>query len=286
MAAATSNGINSGSSAAPAKQRVGVADYFAILGVGENLIWKHAQHKASSSQPEVDTISEESQGSGNSGMIKPENTSNTGGNAPSNGSVTTDIPEEDDAMLLERFYREIIHVDIVLAQERLEPQQKQPHLGESESLNTSTTAASTTTVLYTSQPPLQSALTYPHQHQQTPQLNQAFSWDTAYTSATARSCTSAAPAILTVQNTLIGNKTVADVEIQEGWTVVQKTRPAATNPMGGSAHHYPVEDPIVWKKGQILDANLDPMGGSNCRNTTFVSTTTAANGTFAGARTQ
>lgn len=284
MAAATSNNniSSGGSTTAPAaKQRVGVADYFAIVGVGEKLIWKHAQHKASSSssQPEeIDTFNEESQGNSNSGIntkSENDNANTAGGNTtPSNGSGTTsDIPEEDDAMLLERFYREIIHVDIVLAQERLElpQQQQQPQHGELESVTaTSTTAASTTTtttVLYTSQPPLSSAATY--QHQQPQQLNQAFSWDTAYTSATARSCTSAAPAaVLSVQNTFISSNNkaaVADVEIQEGWTVVQKTRPAAANPMGGSSahhhHHANKDDPIVWKKGQIWDANLDPMGG-------------------------
>jgi hypothetical protein len=58
--------------------RVGVADYFTILGVGKNLVWKHAQKKSSA---ETASASE----------------------------------EEDDAALLERFYREIVDVSILTA---------------------------------------------------------------------------------------------------------------------------------------------------------------------------
>ena len=55
--------------------RVGVADYFAILGVGEELVWKHAAQRLDDDSP----------------------------------------PEEDDAMLLERFYRDIVDCQIVVA---------------------------------------------------------------------------------------------------------------------------------------------------------------------------
>ncbi|CAJ1960049.1 unnamed protein product [Cylindrotheca closterium] len=60
----------------PEKQRAGVADYFAIVGVGEDLIWNHAQAKSTNDQ--------------NSAR-----------------------PEEDEAMLIERFYREIVDCRIV-----------------------------------------------------------------------------------------------------------------------------------------------------------------------------
>ena len=65
------------------RPQVGVADYFAILGVGEELIWKHAQQS----------------------ILKTEqhNISN--------------VPEEDDALLLERFYREIVDVKIMTAED-------------------------------------------------------------------------------------------------------------------------------------------------------------------------
>mmetsp|Transcript_29663 Transcript_29663/g.71384 ORF Transcript_29663/g.71384 Transcript_29663/m.71384 type:complete len:1767 (+) Transcript_29663:2-5302(+) len=58
------------------KQRAGVADYFAILGVGEDLIWNHAQTKSTNDQNSAH-------------------------------------PEEDEAMLIERFYREIVDCRIV-----------------------------------------------------------------------------------------------------------------------------------------------------------------------------
>lgn len=56
----------------PPTRRSGVADYFTILGVGEKLVWKHAQKKSEDIQE-----------------------------------------EENDAALLERFYREIVDVSIL-----------------------------------------------------------------------------------------------------------------------------------------------------------------------------
>lgn len=58
------------------KQRGGVADYFAIIGVGQDLIWNHAQTKSTSEE-------------------------------------TSSHPEEDEAMLTERFYREIVECKIM-----------------------------------------------------------------------------------------------------------------------------------------------------------------------------
>lgn len=70
----------------PPKPQVGVADYFAILGVGEELIWKHAQKKQ---------------------ILGIDNNVADGGAKP----------EEDDAKLLERFYREIVDCTIWAADE-------------------------------------------------------------------------------------------------------------------------------------------------------------------------
>lgn len=77
------------------KQRVGVADYFAILGVGEDLIWNHAQTKSTTEQNSAH-------------------------------------PEEDEGMLIERFYREIVDCRIVAVEassESLSASQGQFFLG-------------------------------------------------------------------------------------------------------------------------------------------------------------
>lgn len=73
------------------KQQVGVADYFTILGVGEELVWKHAQKQQ---HPGAATTTEPDQASGPWGAA-----------------------EEDDAKLMERFYREIVDCTICLADE-------------------------------------------------------------------------------------------------------------------------------------------------------------------------
>lgn len=66
---------------ATGKRTGGVADYFAILGVGEKLVWKHAQKKSTH-----ETVFEEE-------------------------------AEEDEAALVERFYREILEVTILTTTE-------------------------------------------------------------------------------------------------------------------------------------------------------------------------
>jgi hypothetical protein len=64
------------------KRTGGVADYFAILGVGEKLVWKHAQKKSTH-----ETVLEEKE------------------------------EEEDEAALVERFYREILEVTIIATEQ-------------------------------------------------------------------------------------------------------------------------------------------------------------------------
>lgn len=71
----------------------GVADYFAILGVGEELTWKHAQKKST----EAATPS-------------------------SNNHETND---QDEAALVQRFYREIVQVNILVIQPQEQQQQQQ-----------------------------------------------------------------------------------------------------------------------------------------------------------------
>jgi hypothetical protein len=75
------------------RQQTGVADYFAILGVGETLIWKHTEKGLY--QQETDPPEEE---------------------------------EEDEASLEERFYREIVEISIfaVDANGSAQPQHQQP----------------------------------------------------------------------------------------------------------------------------------------------------------------
>ena len=80
--------------AAAATRRVGVADYFTILGIGETLVWKHAQKKSGGTTTSPLAASSSPQGA-------------------NNDSSAPEVQEEDDAALLERFYREIIDVSIV-----------------------------------------------------------------------------------------------------------------------------------------------------------------------------
>ena len=78
----------------------GVADYFAILGVGEKLVWKHAQKKSSvvEASPKASTQHHD---------------------------------EEDEAALVERFYREIVEVTILTTTE--EEQQRPRVIGHAPS---------------------------------------------------------------------------------------------------------------------------------------------------------
>lgn len=87
------------------KQQVGVADYFAILGVGEELVWKHAQKQQQQQQQ--------------------QSASSTDEETPAT-NTTTKFAQEDDARLLERFYREIVDCTIWVADETLEHSAQHP----------------------------------------------------------------------------------------------------------------------------------------------------------------
>eukprot|EP00934_Nitzschia_sp_Nitz4_P007696 Nitzschia sp. Nitz4//scaffold68_size99682//38550//44354//NITZ4_004562-RA/size99682-snap-gene-0.8-mRNA-1//-1//CDS//3329556587//7686//frame0 len=105
----TSNGnSNNGGvtqAAVSPKQQVGVADYFAILGVGEQLIWKHAQKQQSDDSTGTHAHNH-SQGSYN--------------------TTSSSLLQEDDARLLERLYREIVDCSLWVADEMTEPTSLQP----------------------------------------------------------------------------------------------------------------------------------------------------------------
>jgi hypothetical protein len=159
-------------------------------------------------------------------------------------TVNEKIPEEDDAMMLERFYREIVHCNIVLAEEITTQGES-----ENESVTTNNTA-STATVIYPNLPSQQ------QQHDHIP-VSQSLSWDTTVTTTTIPSTsTGVAPGIPMVTIPNPSSAKVADIEPVEleGWTVVQKTRPASKTAVQG--HNEP-----LWKKGQVWEANLEPLNG-------------------------
>ena len=162
-----------------ANARQGVADYFAILGVGEDLVWRHAQQREQDQQQQVPE-----QGSSDQ-ATQLESSAKANQKPP--------IPEEDDAMLLERFYREIVSCDILVEDDDFDN-------------------------------------------------HDAIETETSFTSTSALSAIAA-----------------------EGWTVVRKTRPAATisNPRNASFQKKETRPPLpsLWNKGKVWDTNLDPVSG-------------------------
>jgi hypothetical protein len=185
--------------------RQGVADYFAILGVGEDLVWRHAQQKDNQQKQQEEQQKqqqqqqqqhvESSQPPSSTGQERePEDitksTSTTAAEIPKPIPKQHTIPEEDDAMLLERFYREIVTCDIVLEEEDYNDDNN-----EDETKN-----------------------------------------DTSLT------------------NTSV-------IATAEGWTVVRKTRPAATNSNPTNTASTTGNELPLWNKGKIWDTNLNPIDG-------------------------
>jgi DENN (AEX-3) domain/uDENN domain len=84
------------------KRTGGVADYFTILGVGDDLLWKHTQ-KQREQQVMMEQLQQQ-QGEGTDDI-------------PNNPEMM-DPNREDQAELMERFYREIIDVTILTHRER------------------------------------------------------------------------------------------------------------------------------------------------------------------------
>lgn len=95
---------------APKKRKGGVADYFAVLGIGEKLVWKHTQKQSH------------------------------------DGSQTEE--EEDDAALTERCYREIVEVQIFMNEADDPPlRQSQSYIDETSSQDHSHYSSSSHTPL-------------------------------------------------------------------------------------------------------------------------------------------
>ena len=126
------NNKESSTSSSSNNKRQGVADYFAILGVGEDLVWRHAQQKDQHQQQPQHVEPSSSPSSSPTGQEKESQNHEY-------KKRSTDIPEvvqpitsspnctrmnivpiEDDAMLLERFYREIVTCDIIVEEEEEE----------------------------------------------------------------------------------------------------------------------------------------------------------------------
>ena len=181
---------------APTKRTGGVADYFAILGVGEKLIWKHAQKQSH------------------------------------DGSHTEEEDDEDEAALMERFYREIMEVTILnydvdpvlrRSYSYAEETSSQDHSHSSSSFPASSANKSTLA----------------RHHIPIPVPDSPIDTDTT-TSLTAQESTSER-ATLSRQNL-------------DGFTSVTTTTPAGRpSPLYG--------DVPIWIKSQIFEANLNPCFG-------------------------
>ena len=139
-----------------------------------------------------------------------------------------DAPAEDDAKMLERFYREIIDCQIWVAEEN-------PHSPfPSTVVYGSTTSGSTTT------------------HSSMAKKNPR----TSQTEGVSSMPTSPSPSDVTSFSTPGGGTDLETAASLEGWTVIQQTRPAASVV---SASHQ--EIPPLWNKCQTWDANLNPEDG-------------------------
>eukprot|EP00980_Cylindrotheca_fusiformis_P021569 scaffold8420_cov120-Cylindrotheca_fusiformis.AAC.1 len=155
------------------KQRVGVADYFAILGVGEELIWNHAQQKIS-------------------------------GKNESDKSH----PEEDDAAMIERFYREIVDCRVVAVDEN------------------------------------------PGMEHYLPKLKQKGNPDQYLSGVPSPSLSDVASGV---------GVDAEKVEL-EGWTIINQTRPVGIPYLHSKSKSTSIS-PSFFRKGQVWDANLDPISG-------------------------
>ena len=197
---ASSDKNEESSSSADVGKRGGVADYFAILGVGEKLVWKHAQKKSAH-------------------------------------EVTDE--QEDEAALVERFYREIVEVAIVATEPRPRIIGQSPSMDEANELRSALSSSSL-------------------QHRQ---------------HVPNSPCYSEATTALTFPESAVAP---APVQL-DGFTVVQQTCPAGRNSQQDSASLGGVGSANdssmsatdldvsrhgqLWAKAQTFDANLDPVTG-------------------------
>lgn len=198
----------------------GVADYFAILGVGENLVWKHAQKKSN---------------------LHDEATSSPRALSPKND-------DEDEAALLERFYREVVEVTIlsVTPEEQPRPRIIGQAPSYTEEHDTSIRSVKSS-----------SSLQQPQQHRvASPALPNSPSHSDATTNVTFTE----QPAVQTQQ-----------IEL-DGYTVVQRTCPAGrcysqtdAASLGGVMSNDSLmsnsTQAEIWTKNETFVANLDPIHG-------------------------
>jgi hypothetical protein len=169
----------------PKQHHVGVADYFAVLGVGQDLIWKHAQQTQ-----EDDNL-------------------------------------EDDAMLLERFYREIVDCTVFVVEEEENPHSNNPN------------ATPTTTRVYSKN------------HQYAVTLGSPSPSDV--TSAVGTQ----------VETEAMEGWTIVQQTRPIGGSPVFFADATSTNTNTSTTSHMPSPKPNsgLWQKTQTWDANLDPLSG-------------------------
>ena len=223
------NNKESSTSSSSNNKRQGVADYFAILGVGEDLVWRHAQQKDQHQQQPQHVEPSSSPSSSPTGQEKESQNHEY-------KKRSTDIPEvvqpitsspnctrmnivpiEDDAMLLERFYREIVTCDIIVEEEE-EDYDVDVDYDDSNYFNRNRNQSNIDASLENT------------------------STQSATATATAATATAAAET--------------------EGWIVVRKTRPIGTDSNPTITHHkHNPPKPSLWKKGTIWESNLNPSEG-------------------------
>lgn len=223
--------LPSASSSTSSTPRVGVADYFAILGVGQDLVWKHAavhqKATATASQRDGGTDDGTNAAASSSDATNGDNPQDDqDASAASDSRLRSLHPEEDDTMLMERFYREIVDCDIVIVggegrHRHEDHHQQQQHRRQSHHENWSQ---------------------YDNQPQHSSLVTSSPSWD---------------------QSTVDSDANTSALEVtaleREGWTIIQKTRPASTTT--NSSSHPSSTTRTPWKRGQVWDANLDVLGG-------------------------
>ena len=235
------NNNNSGSSR---RNKSGVADYFAILGVGDKLIWKHAQKQTIYEQAELAEPAEE---------------------------------DEDEASLAQRFDREIVDVSVLAVDAASIPQQS----ASTPTTNTTTTTTTTTTTAsedYTNnnaaEPPAVTAVasyqTDSSQEQHSFSSHSLHKNNTTGSSInTTAGAAGSAPGIplptspshseATTAATLAPLQpptvTTAVADPTTGWTLLQQTLPARH-----SGSLLPSAPPL-WNKFQVWDANLHSQSG-------------------------
>jgi uncharacterized membrane protein YgcG len=235
---------SSTAAAAAASRRVGVADYFTILGVGKTLIWKHAQKKSAGSTSPAAAVAAAANSNTNNNQNEP---TSGGGAAAAAGDhdaaevvpPPNEVHDEDDAALLERFYREIVDISIVAVPVVMD--------------GTTTTSTLAGTATITTVPNYNPTTTIDHYR------NHSGSLDTSTT-------LSIPPSLSLVTSDVTGT----DIPELHGYTILRQTLPAGsaepppprtTPPPQPQKQQHSLPHSPLWFKAQVFDANLDPISG-------------------------